>query len=327
LKVSVVVPTKNSELEIETCLASLLKNKRVHEIIIVDDSTDRTREIVSKYPVRLINAPRKNISEARNLGVTHATGDIVAFTDDDCIIPVDWVEKACSYFADPLVGAVGGPNLTPKNSGFREKCTGMALGSWFGTGFSFYRYSAPDDKVEFREVDESRLITCNLFLRKTVLDEIGLFNPIQFPCEENELLHRMKQNGFRLIYVPSLYVWHHRRPIFLAFVKQIYWYGVGRALLVRRSTSSFKAIHAIPSVFSFGLVLGFILSMVNSYLTLLYGCTILIYFLLALIASIQIVVLEKQQITFVLPLTLTLWLTHTAYGLGFIRGLLRSTDG
>lgn len=327
LKVSVVVPTKNSVRTIETCLTSLLKNQSFHEIIIVDDSTDGTREKVSKYPVRVIHAPGKNISEARNLGVTNATGDIIAFTDDDCVVPEDWIERGCNYFRDPSVSAVGGPNFTPKDSTFRESCSGMALSSWFGTGVSVDRYSIVNNETQFREVDESKLITCNLFLRKTALNAVGLFDPGQFPCEENELLHRMKQSGFKLIYVPSMYVWHKRRPVFLPFVRQIHSYGIGRALLIRRSTSSFKAFYLIPTIFVIGLVLGFILSFVNSYIGLVYGFTVLIYLVLDTIASVQIVLAEKVKFACVLPLMLTFWLTHTAYGTGFMRGLFRGTNG
>jgi succinoglycan biosynthesis protein ExoA len=325
-KVSVVVPTKNSERTIDACLTSLLKNQSIYEIIIVDDSNDGTREKVLKYPIRLIHAPGKNISEARNLGVTYATGDIVAFTDDDCVVPEGWVEEGCDHFSDASVGAVGGPNLTPKDSSSRERCAGMALSSWFGTGASVRRYSIVNDEARFREVDESKLITCNLFLRKTALKVVGLFDPGQFPCEENELLHRMKQSGFKLVYVPSMYVWHKRRPVFLPFVRQIYSYGKGRALMIRRSASSFKAIYMIPPIFVIGLVLGFILSFANSYVGLVYGSAVLMYVALDLIASVQMILTEKVKFAYFFPLMFTFWLAHTAYGTGFLRGLFKGTD-
>lgn len=325
-KVTVVVPTKNSERTIDACLTSLLKNRTVHEIIIVDDSSDGTREKISKYPVRMIHAPGKNISEARNLGVTYATGDIIAFTDDDCIVPEEWIERGCYHFSDDSVGAVGGPNFTQKDSPFREKCAGMALSSWFGTGVSVRRYSIVNDEAQFREVDESKLITCNLFLRKTALKVVGLFDPGQFPCEENELLHRMKQSGFKLVYVSSMYVWHKRRPVFLPFVRQIYSYGKGRALMIRKSASSFKIIYMIPPIFVIGLVLGFILSFANSYMGLVYGSAVLMYLAIDAIASVQMILAEKVKFAYFFPLMLTFWLAHVAYGTGFLRGLFRGTN-
>lgn len=325
-KVSVVVPTRNSERTIDACLTSLLKNQSVHEIIIVDDSNDATREKVSKYPVRLIHAPGKNKSEARNLGVTCATGDVIALTDDDCVVPEGWVEKGCNHFSNASVGAVGGPNLTPEDSTSRERCAGMALSSWFGTGPSVRRYSIVNDEAQFREVDESKLISCNLFLRKTALEAVGLFDPGQIPCEENELLHRMKQSGFKLVYVSSLYVWHKRRHVFLPFVRQIYSYGKGRALMIRRSASSFKAVYMIPPIFVIGLVLGFTLSFANSYVGLVYGSAVLMYLALDAIASVQMILAEKVKFAYFFPLMLTFWLVHTAYGTGFLRGLFKGTN-
>jgi glycosyltransferase involved in cell wall biosynthesis len=323
LTVSVIIPTKNSERTIEDCLRSLLENNEVNEVIIVDDSADKTKDKVLKYNVKFIYAPGKNISEARNIGIINATGDIIAFTDDDCIVPKDWIKKAIQFFKDEKVGAVGGPNLTPENSTFREKCAGVALSSWFGAGLSRYRYLSDKSKGEFVETDELKLATCNLFLRRKALENVGLFNPKQFPCEENELLHRMKRKGYKIIYSPFLYVWHKRRPLFFPFAKQIYWYGIGRALLLKRAPQSFKAMHIMPTFFVLGLLFGMFLSFLNPRIASLFIYTLFIYFVIAILASIQGVYKSKLSIKAVFYLIATFLIIHTAYGLGFIKGLIR----
>ncbi len=78
-------------------------------MIVVDgNSTDKTREIVKQYPVTLIIENRKGLNLARNVGIKHGNGEIVAFTDADCIVPPNWITKIVENFKDPKVSCVGG---------------------------------------------------------------------------------------------------------------------------------------------------------------------------------------------------------------------------
>jgi glycosyltransferase involved in cell wall biosynthesis len=319
--VSIIVPTRNSEKTIEKCLQSLLRNEGPFEIVVVDDSEDQTPEIVSKYPVRLIKAKGKNISEARNIGITNTTGEIIAFTDDDCEVPAFWLSKARPLFRDEKVAAVGGPNLTPPGAEPREKYAGIALSSWFASGVSSARYSAKDDAAA-REVDESKLITCNLFFRRDALKQVGLFNPSQIPCEENELMHRLRKEGYRLLYAPTLYVHHRRRAIFVPLAKQIHWYGIGRGLLTRRSPESLKIIHVMPSIFVVGLIGGLLTAPIDVTIRTIYFLTLLVYLTTLMMFSIRAVRQEKESPAGILFLMVAMFLIHVAYGVGFMKGLL-----
>lgn len=298
-----------------------MKNKGPFEIVIVDDSTDRTSEIVSRYPVTLIRAEGKNISEARNIGIASTRGELIAFTDDDCEVPPWWLSEARRFFLDDKVGAVGGPNLTPKEATLKERCAGLALASWFGSGISAARYSTEKETAKYREVDESKLITCNLFLRREALEQIGLFDPNQVPCEENELLHRMKEESYRLLYVPSLYVLHKRRPILVPFARQIQWYGIGRGVLTRRAPRSFKIVHVIPSLFVLGLLSGPLLALLHSLLRTIYLSSLALYLGLLVAASVQIVTKERERPLCIPIVMAAISLIHMAYGVGFLRGL------
>ena len=92
--ISVIVPAYNSEATIGACLQSLLAQSRApDEIVVVDDgSRDGTVDIVSKYPVRLVRLARNaGPGVARNEGAKVASGDILAFTDSDCVAPrIGW---------------------------------------------------------------------------------------------------------------------------------------------------------------------------------------------------------------------------------------------
>jgi len=115
--VSVIVGIRNEELFIEECIESLLRLNYPsdhYEIIIVDGmSSDKTRDLVQKYPVKLLLNDKKNVAAARNLGVENAIGDLVAFTDGDCKVDSQWLKiLVCEMQNAPYdVVCFGGPNL------------------------------------------------------------------------------------------------------------------------------------------------------------------------------------------------------------------------
>jgi GT2 family glycosyltransferase len=316
--VSVVVPTRNAQETIEACVSSILENEAVDQLVIVDDSSDRTRELVSRYPVTLIQAPNKNISEKSNIGIACVSSDIIAFTDQDCVVPKDWIPQAQKLISETGADALGGPNLTFSEADFRERCSGLVLESWFGTGLSACRYRLAGFS-EAIEADESKLSSCNLFLRGEALRKVGGFNPRLGSCEENELLFRMKKKGFRLFYAPYLYVWHRRRPILKPFLKGILWYGNGRGNLLRLEPRSLRAVHLVPAIFMLGLILGLVSS---AMVFMPYVLVLSLYIVLDALVSVRIAIRRKTGVKSIPLLMITFFLTHLAYGVGLLYGLL-----
>ena len=95
--VTVVVPVRNGAQTIQPLLESLQKldyDRNTVEVIVVDgNSTDKTREIVKKYPVKLVVEEKKGLNLARNIGIKSSNGEIIAFTDSDCIVPPNLITK------------------------------------------------------------------------------------------------------------------------------------------------------------------------------------------------------------------------------------------
>jgi len=111
--VSVIVPVRNGAATIRTCLDALGHVEwpaRALEVVVVDNrSTDDTRAIVSGYPVRLVEESGVQSSyAARNRGVVAAHGDLLAFTDADCVPDPTWIRHLVAPFADADVGGVAG---------------------------------------------------------------------------------------------------------------------------------------------------------------------------------------------------------------------------
>jgi hypothetical protein len=116
-RVTVVVASYNAATTLRACLESLLHlDYPDFEILVIDDgSTDETPRITAEFPqVRTLrHVTNLGLSVARNLGITAATGDVVAFTDADCRADRDWLRLLVVGLLDLRVEGIGGPNLLP----------------------------------------------------------------------------------------------------------------------------------------------------------------------------------------------------------------------
>jgi GT2 family glycosyltransferase len=210
-KFSVIIPTHNRKILLRRCLEVVTRQGYpYYEVIVVDDgSTDGTIEMVKQdFPqVRYIRQERnRGPAAARNRGIEAATGEIVAFTDDDCIVPSDWLSKLAEGFCKwPDVAGVGGYQEAPgkfihaNTVAYADHL--MRLCRW--------REGAHTEQLGGNEVPG--LGTNNVAYRRDVLIEVGGFDET-FPVaagEDADLKLRIAQREYRLLYIP-LKVSHHR---------------------------------------------------------------------------------------------------------------------
>jgi cellulose synthase/poly-beta-1,6-N-acetylglucosamine synthase-like glycosyltransferase len=248
--VTVVVPVWNGEQTIQQLLESLQKldyDRNKVEVIVVDgNSTDKTREIVKKFPVKLIIENRKGLNIARNTGIKCGNGEIVAFTDSDCIVPNNWITKIAENFKDPKVSCVGG--------------SAKALDTDFVSQYadnSIVRLMPIFKKRE--ELEEVKPFFrhpagCNMAFRRKAVEEVGYFDEsIQYGFDEVEFTDRICRAGYKLVLDPEVYVWHKHRATLGEFLKQNFQYGKGSGLVLRR-----KRLKDSVSRWSFLGITGFI---------------------------------------------------------------------
>src|SRR5437899_4319943 len=128
--VSVVVCTFNGASTLRACLDGLgALDYPDYEVIVVNDgSTDATAAIAARYPVRLITTENRGLSSARNAGLRAATGEIVAYIDDDARPDRHWLQYLASTFMEGDYAAVGGPNFTPPDDAAVADCVANAPG-------------------------------------------------------------------------------------------------------------------------------------------------------------------------------------------------------
>ena len=198
-KASIIVITYNEEKNIDECIQSLLhQDYEDYELLVVDASEDQTATRASLYPrVRVIKSEKKGFGIQRNLGVKHATGHYIAFTDADCIAPPTWLKNAITFLENNNLSGTGGNAYPPENSpliGKAISCLGYPAGGALGL--------SPNDLFS----------TCNAVLLKSALEEANGFNEyLLHGGEDTDLSARLKEKGHTLLINQESYVYHKTR--------------------------------------------------------------------------------------------------------------------
>lgn len=233
--VSVVICAYNAERTMRQCLKSLRDLKYSnYEVIIVDDgSRDRTAQIAMDFPeFRLIRQPNKGLSAARNVGLYAARGEIVAYTDSDCVVDPDWLTLMMRAMVEGGFDGCGGPNYAPPEKGWVEACVAVAPG-------------APSHVLVGADRAE-HLAGCNMVFGKAALLDVGGFDP-QFTSagDDVDICWRMLEADYRLGYCPAAFVWHFRRNTAKGYYGQQRGYGRAEAALYLKYPERFNALGQI----------------------------------------------------------------------------------
>ncbi len=262
-------------------------------------------------PVSIIPTGPVNPGLKRDMGLKHAKGQIIAFLDDDTYPCRDWLKNAVRNFDNPDVAAVGGPAVTPDKDSFMQRASGLVYSSIVVSGSYKYRY-VPGKK---QEVDD--FPSCNLFVRKQVLLELGGFNTAFWPGEDTKLCLDIIKSGRKIVYDPEVLVWHHRRPLFIPHLRQIASYALHRGYFVKRfPENSLKPAYFLPSILTLGLAIGAIISIFSIHFRFLFLSGAALYALIVLAFSIKKQVLMSPCVFF------GVIATHLTYGAFFLKGLL-----
>src|ERR1051325_6236472 len=231
-RVSVVVASYNGGGTLRACLDSLLQlNYPDYEIILVDDgSTDDTQAIAAKYPtVRTIVQKNMGLSIARNVGIQAATGEIVAFTDSDCRADVDWLFYLVNDLLSSGAAAIGGHNFPPPEDDWVAGCVAASPG-------------APAH-VMLNDRAGEHIPGCNMAFYKSVLNELGGFDPIFTKAGDDvDVCWRLQQLGHTIAFSHAGFVWHYRRASVRAYLRQQRGYGEAEALLKRKHPEYFNSL-------------------------------------------------------------------------------------
>ena len=225
---SIIIPAYNGSARIGACLESLLRQSegRDVEILVIDDgSTDRTADAVQRYGVvRLISQANAGPAAARNRGAGEARGEILLFTDDDCIPAPGWLDAMLAPFSSNEVVGVKGIYST-RQSQIAARFVQIEYEDK-------YRIMAALPSIDFIDTYSAA------FRRDKFLEMAGYDTSFPVACAEDvELSFRMSARGWKMIFAPAAVVSHTHPSTLTSYLKKKYKFAFWRVLAVRKNPS------------------------------------------------------------------------------------------
>jgi O-antigen biosynthesis protein len=223
--ISVVVVTLGRSLVFERCLAAVEGGVRnPDELVVVDQSVDGLAHLLerSRVPVRHVRATDLGISRARNLGAEAASGDTLAFTDDDCVPDTEWLAELASVDGEVATGRI--LPLDDERKGL------VAVSSRTSTDYRRFRGAA--ENVPWDTGSGG-----NLLVARELFERLGGFDVRFGPgaryraAEDVEFLERVLRAGATIAYTPAAVVYHERKRRAGRLKRRVpYGFGMGAAV-------------------------------------------------------------------------------------------------
>ncbi len=264
--VTLAICTRDRPDAVERCLRGLDEAApRPDEVLVVDNAPQvaATRDLLERFPgVRYLPEPRPGLSAARNAAVRAATGDVLAFVDDDVVVHPRWLVPLRAAFADPDVMAVTGLVLPAELETEAQVAFETAYGG-LGLGSEPARYDGRflKETVSYGMPAWTIGAGANMAVRRAAFDLVGDFDErlgagAAGCSEDSEFWYRLIAEGWACVYEPDSVVFHEHRRESTALTRQIQDYTRGHmaALFVqfarfRHAGNLRRALLALPNYF------------------------------------------------------------------------------
>lgn len=318
--VSVILPVYNEADFIEGCLKAILSQDYPQdrlEVLVVDGgSTDNTRagveKLINAYPyLRLLDNPERLQAYALNWGIQAASGEIIIRVDGHTIIAPDYVSQCVSLLrrmSDQGVVNVGGL-MRPEGQTPAGKAIAAATMSPFAVPTAFHH----SDRAQFVDT-----VYLGAWPRK-LFDVVGMFNPAVNVNEDYEFNYRTRQVGGKIYLSPDIRSTYFPRASFGALWRQYFRYGVQKAQMLKLHPGALRMRQIVAPTFVTALIGLPLLGILWQGAWGLWGVMLLAYFTVSAVAA------ARQREAEVSPLLImgAFFIIHTAWGLGFWRGLVK----
>lgn len=317
------MPIRNEASYIERSLAAVLAQdypaERM-EILVVDGmSDDATRDIISQFiihnpqfTIHLLDNPRHIVPTALNIGLAHATGDVIMRIDGHCEIPLDYVsrcvERLVAGEGDCAGGAIDTIGETPMAASIAT-----AMSSSFGVGGSTFRTATTGvhlvDTLAFGGYTRQAIQRCGSFDEELVRNQ------------DEEYNYRLRKLGGRIVMDSSLRIRYFSRSSSASLWRQYFQYGYWKVRVLQKHPRQMQWRQFVPPVFVATVIGGAILSPFFPLVRWFWLACLALYILANLAASFHTAARKGWQHLLRLPAIFAL--LHVSYGLGFLVGLIR----
>ena len=210
MKVGLYIPCFNAKETIQLCLEGVFRQTYpLKEVLVVDDgSTDKTVEIVSRYPVKLVrHATNRGLAAARNTAIKNLKTEFIASLDADCIPDLDWLKYLIERFNLPKIAGVGGKLL-------EENCSSV-FDIWRSVHMKQY-WESTDNRPPF-------LFGSNTIFRRAAIVKAGVYNEnYKNNYEDVDICERLNEKRYSLIYEPKAIVRHFKNDDICSILNS-YW--------------------------------------------------------------------------------------------------------
>lgn len=250
MKYSFIIPVYNRPDEVDELLQSLtLQTLTDFEVLVIDDGSSLPcREVVAKYKeklaIRYYNKENTGPGQTRNYGVERASGEYMLILDSDCILPDTYLEAVEEELHREKADAFGGPDRAHPSFTDIQKAINYAMTSFFTTG---------GIRGGKKKMDKFYPRSFNMGVRKDVYQALGGFSKMRFG-EDIDFSIRIFKGGYACRLFPEAWVWHKRRTDLKKFFKQVHNSGIARINLYKKYPESLKPVHALPAMFTLGVV-------------------------------------------------------------------------
>ena len=259
MKYSIIVPVFNRPDEVDELLESLVnQEEKGFEVIIVEDGSqipceDVCRKYADQLTLRYFMKPNSGPGQSRNYGAERAEGEYLLILDSDVVLPNGYLKAVNDELDREPADAFGGPDRAHDSFTDTQKAISYSMTSFFTTG---------GIRGGKKKLDKFYPRSFNIGIRRDVYMELGGFSKMRFG-EDIDFSIRIFKAGKRCRLFPEAWVWHKRRTDFRKFWRQVYNSGIARVNLYKKYPESLKLVHLLPMVFTLGVALLLVISLIG----------------------------------------------------------------
>lgn len=323
--VTAVIPCRNEERFIGKCLDSLVAmdyQKDHLEVLVVDGmSEDDTRSIVGEFVktydfVKLIDNPKRILASAWNIGIAHGRGDVIMALNAHVVFEPNYVATCVSLLEEyPEADYIGGVVKTyPQDDTMFGRAAARVLSHPFGVGKSRFRIG-----TETREWSDTAAFGG---YRRTLFDEVGLFNEELVRSQDMEFHRRLKSAGKRTLLAPDLVSHYYTRSTLTEYLKFCLINGFWATYPLRFAPDVVSLRHVVPAIFVASVAILAAVSRQTGSLTWLLLAVGGSYLVLNVLASAN-AAHEAKRVSYYFLMPAAFLSLHTLYGVGSLMGLLK----